>query len=249
MDKASPPVPKAEIKILISPHAGYSYSGGVAAFGYKAVKGHAYKTVVVIGPSHYVPFEGISVFPAGGLRTPLGVVPIDEEVADRLITFDPRIRYYTQAFIQEHSVEVQMPFLQVALKEGFKVVPMVMGSQDLEDCRLLAKALQACLPREGVLIVVSTDLSHYHPYQEAVSMDQEAISTILSLDPQLLFSKAITSDIELCGLGGVVTALLYAQDAGLKGVRLLHYANSGDVTGDTSRVVGYASLAIFPTDS
>jgi AmmeMemoRadiSam system protein B/AmmeMemoRadiSam system protein A len=233
------------ILALISPHAGYDYSGRVAAYGYKAIKGEPIRTVVIIGPSHYEYFEGISVYPQGAWQTPLGNVSVDTELAEALIQYHPQISFYEPAFLKEHSLEVQLPFLQIVLDE-FKIVPIVLGKLSYENCQLLSSALlEYTKEREDVLIVASTDMSHYHSYDEANKIDNLTIKELKQFNPQQLYYKLVTEDCELCGGAAVITALLYAQARGANEIEILKYANSGDISGDKTRVVGYLSAAIY----
>jgi len=234
-----------DILALISPHAGYKYCGSVAAYGYKLIKGRPIQTVVIIGPSHYEYFDGISVYPQGAWQTPLGNVPVDSELAQDLIRYHPKISFYEPAFSKEHSVEVEIPFLQIAL-DNFKIVPVVTGKFSYEDCQILSQALlEATRDREDVLIVASTDMSHYHPYAKANDIDNFTIKEMEKLDPESLYYKLVTGECELCGAAAVITTLLYAQAKKMSEIEILKYANSGDVTGDRRRVVGYLSAVIY----
>jgi AmmeMemoRadiSam system protein B len=232
------------ITALIAPHAGYIYSGQVAAHAYKLIEGKTFDTVVVIAPSHRYPFRGASVYPRGAYQIPLGFITIDEDSAEMLIKESNLVTYVRQAHTEEHSLEVQLPFLKTVLGE-FKLLPVVIGSYDLTTCTSLAEALYRVLKDKSVLIVASTDLSHYHPYQKAVELDQIVIDSIKQFDPQGLL-HAITSDrCEACGAGPMVTTMLLAQKLGATQSELLNYANSGDVSGDKSRVVGYMSAVFY----
>ena len=234
-----------DISVLISPHAGYDYSGSVAAYGYKAVKARPIRTVIIIGPSHFVDFDGISVYPEGAWQTPLGNVSIDSELAKTLIQHHPKISFYQPPFDKEHSVEVQVPFLQIAL-DNFEIVPIVMGKFSYENCQILSQALgEATKDRKDILLVASTDMSHYHPYSQACEIDNLTIKELERFDPESLYSKLVTEECELCGAAAVITALLYAKDKGSEEIEVLKYANSGDVTADKRRVVGYLSAAIY----
>ena len=163
--------------LFLAPHAGYMYSGKIAGAAFRQVKGKSFKTVVVLAPSHRVPFRGASVWSQGAYRTPLGVVPIDEELAKKLIDVSSVIRRYPKAHILEHSLEVELPFLQVALQEGWKLVPVIMGSHDLKTARAVADGIVNAIPEFETLIVASSDLSHFHTGPEAERMDQERPSS------------------------------------------------------------------------
>jgi AmmeMemoRadiSam system protein B/AmmeMemoRadiSam system protein A len=243
LNKASVEPSSSRVEIIISPHAGYVYSGPVAAYGYKAASKGNYTTIVVIAPTHHIDFVGASVWAKGSFETPLGSLAIDEDFSAKLIAQNKQLSFVPEAFASEHSLEVQLPFLQKTFK-GFKIVPIIMGAPDFKVCLDLAKTLKEVIAdRQDVLIVISTDMSHYHSARQAKGMDQKAIDLIKSLDAQELWQSCLTKRIELCGFIPVTTALLYAKEKGLK-VTILNYADSGDVSGDKQAVVGYFS-AIF----
>ena len=241
------PVIKGKIKAIIVPHAGYVYSGSVAAYAFKAIKGKMYKRVVMIGPCHRSFFYGVSVNLQKGYKTPLGIVPVDIEFAKKLIQESDQIRYVPMAHAFEHCLEIELPFLQVVLKKGFKIVPILMGEQDIYTCKKLADAILRLLKndKEPTLILASSDLSHYHSYKEAVHMDRILIQHVKQIDPDGLNTDTINGICEACGKGAIMTALFIAQRLGVKKALLLKYANSGDVTGDHSRVVGYMSAVLI----
>jgi MEMO1 family protein len=229
---------------LVSPHAGYAYSGQIAAHGYRLLEGRRYDAVVVIGPSHRVPFHGASVWPAGGYETPLGVVPIDGELAGAILGADPILNSDRKPHAAEHSVEIQLPFLQVVLGT-FSFVPIVMGSQDYQTCETVADAIFRAARGKSVLVVGSSDLSHFHTYEKARLLDQVVVDLVQKRDSRGLSRQLEDGTCEACGGGPMVTALLYAEKAGACGVKVLKVANSGDVTGDRRQVVGYLSVAFF----
>ena len=244
-------VPQTEypgrLTALISPHAGYQFSGQVAAYGYKLLEKNRFPTVVIIAPSHHARFSGVSVYDLGGFRTPLGVVPLDTELISALKKRDARIRNVPEAHAKEHSLEIQLPFLQVAASE-FKLVPLVMGEQDFGTCRWLAEAVADCIKDRQVLVVASSDLSHYHSYGEAKRLDQVVLDGVAAFDPEGMSEQLATGRCEACGGGPMVTAMLIARRQGATTSRMLRYANSGDVTGDRERVVGYMAAAFFAGD-
>ncbi|MDO8674704.1 MAG: AmmeMemoRadiSam system protein B [Candidatus Omnitrophota bacterium] len=250
------PVPDdRKVQVLIVPHAGYAYSGGVAAYGYNAVARDQYSTIVILAPSHFFPFEGVSVWPQGGFKTPLGVVDVDEPFAQALIKEDAAFRFLPEVFEQEHALEVQLPFIQSTFS-GVKIVPILMGQPlraygpygpeaDLGVCERLAKALDKIIgTRQDVLVIASSDMSHHHDYDFAVRMDGGTLEALRREDASALFKGCLTGQMEMCGFVPVTTALLYARLRGLDDAQVLKYANSGDVTGDKTRVVGYSSTII-----
>ncbi len=229
---------------LVSPHAGYVYSGQIAAHGYRLVEGRRYDAVVVIGPSHRVLFRGASVWPSGGYETPLGVVPIDSELAGAILGANPVLNSDRKPHAAEHSVEIQLPFLQVVLGT-FAFVPIVMGTQDYQTCEAVADAILGAAKGKNVLVVGSSDLSHFHTYEQAKRLDQALVDLVQKRDHRGLSRELEDGTCEACGGGPVVTAMLYAEKAGARGVKVLQYANSGDVTGERRQVVGYLSAAFF----
>lgn len=237
---------EGEILGFISPHAGYVFSGQVAAYNYKAIYQKSYETVILIGDSHYEFFDGISVWPKGEWETPLGKVMVDENLAKEIISLSPRIFRRDSAHLFEHSLEVQIPFLQIVLKE-FKILPLIFGSEN-KDWKTLAKAILKLMERKKILIVVSSDLSHYPTYEEAQKVDKETIEAILNLDGEG-FTQKIKNlerkyyfDTLACAQDAIKTILEIKKSLKLKG-KLLKYQNSGDSKfGDKFRVVGYSAI-------
>lgn len=231
------------------PHAGYEYSGKVATHAYGLIRGKGYKTVILIGSSHRVPFRGIAIYPEGAWETPLGTVPIDYEMAKAITKGCKNIRPFPAAFEREHSLEVQVPFLQKTLT-GFKIVPIVTGTMDKNDYSELADTLAKILKndQEKVLIVASSDMSHFHPYDAASKMDNIALKDIAELNVEGLDQHLKNQECELCGAQGVITLMMLARQVRGKAA-ILDYANSGDVTKDRSRVVGYSAAAFYHPSS
>ena len=235
---------EGEIVAIISPHAGYVYSGGVAAHAYAHLRGRAYDSVIVVAPSHRYGFRGASVFGGDGYETPLGVVSVDRELADAITDEGQGFTYEPRAHEAEHSLEVQLPFLQVAIP-GLRVVPIVMGDQSLDGCKRLGRAIASNVKDMNVLLVASSDLSHFHPYNQAKRLDQIVVDEVNEFDPQGLSNDLASKKCEACGGGPMVTAMLIARRLGANKSRVLHYANSGDITGDHSSVVGYMAAALW----
>jgi hypothetical protein len=238
---------EGEIIALVSPHAGYMYSGQVAAFAYKLIEGKTFDSVVVVAPSHRANFKGASLYDRGGYRTPLGVVPVDTEFSKKMMERRKEIQFLPEAHSQEHSLEVQIPFLQVALK-SFKLVPIVMEPYwSWETCQSVASAIAETVKGKRVLLVASTDLSHFYTYNIAVEMDKIFLNYIERFDVEGLNRALKSNRTEACGGGAVVTIMLAAKMLGANGGKVLKYANSGDVTGDRGRVVGYAAGFFYKT--
>jgi AmmeMemoRadiSam system protein B len=229
---------------LISPHAGLSYSGPVAAHGYSFLRGTSGLTAVVVGPSHRAAFDGVSVFAHGAFETPLGTLPVDEVAARALVDADPRIRDFASPHRDEHSLEMQLPFLQ-HLVPSLRVVPVLMGRQSRGDVDVLARALARVLPGRDALMVASSDLSHYHPAPVAQEMDSHVLADIARFDPEGLMDRLESSPGHACGGGPVVAVMKAARALGADRAIVLRYGDSGDAAeGDKRRVVGYVSAAL-----
>ncbi len=240
---AAPPRTDAPLA-LVSPHAGYIYSGPIAAHAYRAVLGQVYDTVVVIGPSHRDPFTGISVYDTTRFDTPLGKIPCDRELIGLLIGAHPNIGYRPSAHRDEHSLEVQVPFLQRALG-NFKLVMAVVGGRDPEAEMTFVTSLAGYAEKHRILVVASSDLSHYHGYAEANKLDSVAIKSIAALDPVALEQDVRSERCEACGILPVLITMGYAKRMGARQGVLLKQANSGDTAGPKNQVVGYAALAFW----
>jgi len=244
-------VPKTDGSILavIAPHAGYQYSGPVAAYSYAALKGRKYARVVVIAPSHYEAFDFSSVFDGDAYATPLGTVTVDKTFAKELARMDPGIKLSSRGHAPtaqgaEHAVEVELPWLQHVLGD-FQLVPIVMGDQSYESSRALGVALAKLIDGSNTLIVASSDLSHYHPYDEAVQIDHKTLNALQDWD-YLSMSRNFGMRVwEACGGAPIVAAMIAAERMGANRAELLKYANSGDTTGDHSRVVGYSAVLLL----
>jgi AmmeMemoRadiSam system protein B/AmmeMemoRadiSam system protein A len=246
--RAEPPPVEGKVVGLISPHAGYVYSGQVAAHAYRLVEGKTYDDVIIVAPSHHVYFKGSSIYNQGPYRTPLGDIETDREVAKAMMDADDSIVFNPQAHLTEHSLEVQLPFLQMTVR-NLKIVPIVMGDQSMENCKRLAAAIVKCVKGKNVLLVASSDLSHFHPYDEAVRLDQVVIDDVLAYDYEQLARDLDVRRCEACGGGPIITVMMAAKELGASKAVKLAYANSGDVTGDKSGVVGYFAGALVEESS
>jgi AmmeMemoRadiSam system protein B/AmmeMemoRadiSam system protein A len=229
---------------LVSPHAGYIYSGPVAAFAYKQIEGKRFDDVIVIGPSHRHGFFGASVDMMAGRTTPLGNIDFDLELAQRITEKNTSIGYEPAAHAAEHSVEIQMPFLQAVL-DDFKAVEIIMGTQDYKTCEILSQAIISAAKGKRILIVASSDLSHYHSHEEAKKLDNLVVEAVANYDPERLYNRFKTDSCEACGAGPIITAMLVAKTMGATRSMPLRYATSGDITGDYSQVVGYMAAAFY----
>ena len=242
LDKAQA-VTTGKVIGLVAPHAGYVYSGQIAAQAYATIRGNRYDAVIIISPSHHVYFNGSSLLSDARYKTPLGTVDLAADLAGAIAKGDPSITSRADAHLREHALEVQLPFLQVAVP-GLRIVPIVMGDQSLRNCRQLAKAIAAASRGKEVLLVASTDLSHFHNYDEAGLLDRTVIERVGGYDPEGLARDLDAGKCEACGGGPVVTAMLAARELGASRAIVLDYANSGDVSGDKSSVVGYLAAAL-----
>ncbi len=244
LDQAERCMDTEDLTALVVPHAGYMYSGGVAAHAYKQLENSRFDCVLIIAPSHRAHFHGATVYNLGGFRTPLGIVGLDMETVNDLVGQAPFFGYFPEAEDREHSLEIQLPFLQVVLGD-FKLVPIIMGEQGSEQCEKLAEVIGRVCKGKKVLLIASSDLSHYHPYKEAMKLDQRVVDRVKAFDPAGLSSELRYGTCEACGGGPIVTAMLAARTLGADRARVLFYANSGDVTGESSEVVGYMSAALY----
>lgn len=254
--KAVIPTVKGKIVALVVPHAGYEYSGPVAAYSYAALKGHKYARVVVVAPSHYEAFNFTSVYDGDGYATPLGVVSVDKGFAENLVKMDKSIRlsergHKRTAFGAEHALEVQLPWLQHVLG-NFTLVPVIMGDQSYASSRALGVSLAKLIQKDAsgdTLIVASSDLSHYHTYNEAEQIDHKTLAALQSWD-YLSLSRNFQNRVwEACGGGPIVAAMIAAERMGANQARVLKYGNSGDVIGDHTKVVGYSADIFVKTEN
>jgi AmmeMemoRadiSam system protein B len=235
-----------ELVALISPHAGLRYSGPVAAAGYRLLRRTDFDTAVLIGPSHFVHFQGASVYARGAFETPLGRIPIDEELAEAVLERDSRVRFYLEAHDREHCLEMQLPFLQV-LAPRLAIVPVIMGDQQRTNVERVAKAVAAAVSESSkkVLLIASSDLSHYKSARVASIMDGEVSRLVERFDADALMQLFERDHDHACGGGPMVAVLKAAQTLGATEACILRYGDSGDVTGDKDQVVGYLSAAVF----
>jgi AmmeMemoRadiSam system protein B len=234
---------EGELVAIISPHAGLMYSGSVAAHAYRVLRGRVFDVAVLVGPSHFVGFDGVAVAPSGGFETPLGVAPIDEACAADLRMTTPLVREHPTAHLREHSLEMQLPFLQRVAPEA-TIVPLLMGYQTADTAEGLAGALASVLRRRRALLIASTDLSHYHHKVAAARLDSVVIDCISRFDADALQHALDVQPEHACGGGPLVAVMRAAALAGARDAVVLNHADSGDVSGDHSAVVGYVAAAL-----
>jgi AmmeMemoRadiSam system protein B len=232
------------VRGIIAPHAGYLYSGPAAARAYGRLLRGAYDAVVVVAPSHREYFEGVSVYDGEAYLTPLGTVPVDRDLRDALISLAPCVSASAEGHGEEHAIEVHLPFLQTMLGT-FSFLPLVIGHQTPGTCFALGEALGGLLRHRRALLVASTDLSHFHSDREAREIDAVVIGDVRRFDPGALMSHLTEGAAEACGGGPVVAVMTALKSLGAKGLEVMEYATSGDVTGDRRSVVGYLSAVAF----
>lgn len=233
------------IKCIIAPHAGYMYSGGVAARAYRQLLNQSYDFIIILAPSHYESFDFISVFPGKSFASPLGEILVEKNIVDSLIAQESVFHLSELGYSsQEHSLEVQLPLLKW-VQDSPRIVPMMMGNQIWDIITRTAEELSMILKDKNCLIIASTDLSHYHSDSEARSMDQIVVNQINSYQPDQLYEDIMDRKCEMCGFGPAVVAMKTARELGASNAKVLLYRNSSDMTGDRSKVVGYLSAIIY----
>lgn len=239
-----------EIKSIIAPHAGYMYSGPVAAHSYlQLARDGLPDTFLILCPNHTGMGSGVSTVTEGQWETPLGYVDVDSEFANQLILDAPIIDSEPLAHLQEHSCEVQVPFLQYIGQKWdrkFKIVPICMWMQDLQTTTEIGHAIAKTSEKLGrdVVVVASTDFTHYKPQEVAFETDHMVLDAIEVLDEKTMMQTIEEYNVTMCGFGPVATAIVYSKIMGAKKAEILKYATSGDTTGDGKAVVGYASAVI-----
>jgi AmmeMemoRadiSam system protein B len=233
----------AEVTALIAPHAGLIYSGPVAAHAYKLLRGRSYEVIILVGPSHFVGFEGVSIYHAGGFQTPLGVAEIDAMCSAAIIQASPIVTDYPTAHAREHSLEMQLPFIQ-SLAPGTKIVPLLMGHQTSQTAHALSDALVTAASGRRALLIASTDLSHYYDAETAGRMDHVVLDHVGQFDADGLQRALDEWPDHACGGGPTVAVMRAARKLGARDAIVLNYADSGDVSGDKSSVVGYMAAAL-----
>jgi AmmeMemoRadiSam system protein B len=244
LERQPEPSPEAELLALIAPHAGILYSGPVAAHAYRLLRSRPYDVVIIVGPSHYVGFSGASIWPRGSFDTPLGLMRIDEELASAMLARCPEIRDRPDAHRREHSVEMQLPFLGV-IAPGVKIVPIVMGHQTRETVFAVGDCIGHASAGRRALLVASSDLSHFFNAATAAALDHEVAADVSALDDEALMARLEERRDHACGGGPIVAVMRAAKVRGATASRVLTYADSGDVSGDKSSVVGYLAAAMW----
>ncbi len=240
----NPEAEKEPAKGVIMPHAGYIYSGYVA--GVTISKVEIKKTAVILGTNHTGSGKPFSIMTSGSWLTPLGEVKIDAEIAKSILKGSSLLKEDPSAHMYEHSIEVEIPFLQY-LKKDIKIVPIVVSVGDIEDYQLLGKEIASSFEKVGrsALFIASTDFTHYESKEKAEEKDRLAINAILDIDEERLFNVVKELNISMCGLGPTCTLISLCKNLGAKKAGLVKYQTSGDISGDYTSVVGYAGMTIW----
>ncbi|MBU1852693.1 MAG: AmmeMemoRadiSam system protein B [Candidatus Omnitrophica bacterium] len=243
---------EGRILAIVVPHAGYVYSGQVAAYGFKQLEGRKVSSAILICNSHTARFPGIAIDGYSTWKTPLGLIALDKEIGDKIVRTDSIFQYNSPVHERDHTIEVQLPFLQTVLDGDFKIVPMLFGNSYDDSYKKLAQALADNLSKEDI-VIISTDMSHYPSYEDANKIDRETLEFIKGgdvpgLEAHISGVKARNvpgEDTVCCGIDGIKTIMELSNILGGE-IEILKYANSGDVEiGDKSRVVGYSSVVIY----
>jgi len=247
IERAVLPDLPGEVVALVAPHAGYQYSGSVAGYAYKTIVGKSFEIVAVISPLHQYYPQPILTSAHSAYGTPLGEIPL---AAEKISEINTTLRDRTGMSLtpiandQEHSLEIELPFLQRALKDEFHLIPIMLRDQSRVIAQTLGEILAEKLQGESCLLVASSDLSHFYPERIANQLDNRVMSTLDDFSPEGLFDLKDQGKGHACGLAAIATVLWSARKLGAKGVTLLRYDTSASTTGDTSSVVGYGAAAI-----
>jgi AmmeMemoRadiSam system protein B len=250
LDDAQLPELRGEVIAVVAPHAGHRYSGPVAGYAFAALKGAAPDLVAILSPFHNYHSAPLLTSAHEAYATPLGSVAIDKGATEAL---DAALRTRAQPVLSpilkdpEHSLEIELPFLQRALVSKWKLLPVMVRTQDAKAARLLGQALAETLRSRKALLVASTDLSHYYEQQTALSLDRAMLKQMEAFDPDLLFDLERGGKGFACGLGALAAVMWAAQELGADKLEILRHATSGDTTGDYSAVVGYGAAAMLKT--
>ena len=231
------------VQACVCPHAGYEYSGPVAAWSYLWLSAlRKPELVVIVAPNHYGIGSGVSTFREGEWATPLGRVAVDSEAADQIVKLTGLVDFDPEAHRKEHSLEVQLPFLQ-QIYGTFKLLPISLSFQDVETARELGRGLSKMLKGRDVILIASSDLTHYEPAEVAREKDMALLKTVQALDIEAFFDVLEQKRVTACGYGAIATVMEASRLLGFRRGELLKYANSGDTTGDYAAVVGYPSVS------
>jgi AmmeMemoRadiSam system protein B len=226
---------------MISPHAGYMYSGALAAQGYYQLSSSKFESAIILGPNHYGLGSEVAMMNTGSWKTPLGEIEIDSEVAEEIHRNCDIVNIDEQAHSRDHCIEVQLPFLQYISKE-FKIVPIILINQGKKTCKKLGNDIYESINGRNLMPIASSDLTHYEPISQAYEKDNLLISAIISLDIEKFYSILVSYNVTACGYGAIAAVMEISKKMGATKGKLLRYATSGDVAGDNKSVVGYSSI-------
>ncbi|MEM5874417.1 MAG: AmmeMemoRadiSam system protein B [Candidatus Aenigmatarchaeota archaeon] len=237
-------IKKESFKVCVVPHAGYDYSGPIAAHVYSRIEKANY---IIIGPNHYGKGSKFSIYKKGMWKTPLGGILVDEEGSDELMKSNSLLDFDVLAHENEHSIEVQLPFLQFRFGSDFKIIPISVlnefpDDELLKECKSIGTTIASFIKKRNYILICSTDLSHYLPYEQCVEKDKKALDAIKKLNGKIFFEVLRKENINACGFGPVAIAITVAKKLGNKKALVLKYANSGDVTKDKKVNVGYSAI-------
>ena len=241
-DRGAPDL-DGDLVALIAPHAGLMYSGPVAAYAYRLLRDRRFDVAVLVGPSHFAGFDGVSLYPSGGFDTPFGVARIDAECASAIAAASDVVQVLPVPHAREHSLEMQLPFL-LRLAPAIPIVPLLMGYQTAGTAAALGGALAVALRGRRALLIASTDLSHYHDAATASALDRVVIDCVSRFDADGLQAALDATPGHACGGGPLVAVMRAARASGAREAAILNHADSGDVSGDKSSVVGYLAAAL-----
>ncbi|MDA4135617.1 MAG: AmmeMemoRadiSam system protein B [Thaumarchaeota archaeon] len=234
---------RSGIMACVCPHAGYEYSGPVAAHSYLWLSAlRKPELVVIVAPNHYGLGSGVSTFREGAWETPLGRVPVDSEAAAQIVKLTGLVDYDPESHKREHSLEVQLPFLQ-QVYGTFKLLPISLSFQDIETAREIGRGLSKMLVGRDAILIASSDLTHYEPAEVAREKDTALLKTVQDLDIEAFYDVLEKKSVTACGFGAIATVMEASRLLGFKKGELLKYANSGDTTGDNGAVVGYPAVS------
>ena len=248
LDNAELPELPGEVIAVIAPHAGHRYSGAVAGYAFATLRDHAPDLVAVISPMHHPYAQPLITSSHDAYTTPLGTIPIDKQAVnelDAILTKELGLGLSAVSRDPEHSLEIELPFLQRSLTSDFKLLPIMVRAQDPRSSQELGKALASVLHGKNFVLVASTDLSHFYDQETAKKLDSEMLRQIEAFSPEGVFEAERTGKGFACGHAAVAAVLWASKALGADTVKLLQYATSGDVTGDYSGVVGYGAAAIL----
>jgi MEMO1 family protein len=248
INEAHIPDLKGKVVALIVPHAGHIYSGATAGYAFRCVRGQTRDLVAVVSPLHAYHFAPLLTSAHQAYQTPLGTIPIDREAVaqvDEILAKHNAMRLTPVAYDEEHSLEIELPFLQCALQGEFKLLPLMMRSQQPETARQVGLALAEVLKGRNALLVASSDLSHFYTQEQANVLDAEMLRQFASFSPEGIFKADASGTGFACGMAAVAAVLWAAKELGANKVEVLHHATSADETGDTSSVVGYGAAVVL----